>query len=148
MQNYMRNLRVSVLLDEQHIMRMINKRNFPFRLGIFLYLLALGGMALLYLFSGTIDAVWLSSGAELLLYMIANAVCGLLVTKYPPYIKRTAISYGVNLVLLFAAIFLFAGKEATHYPEFMPIYAALLFCFLASNVLVLLLRKVISFLRD
>ncbi len=137
-----------MILDQKHLYPFINQKKFPFILGGGLLLLTIVAMLLINLFSGTADLVFLAGGTELLLYLISNAICSLIVTKFGGYIKKTIIIYILNLLVLFGFSFMLLRRSIFTYPEIFPIYCALIFCFFTSIILVMIIRQVFDVLKD
>lgn len=137
-----------MILDEQHVKDYVNKKNYPFLLFGILLTAAFISMVFLNFFNVSIEQTWIIGGTQLLMYLMINAISCLIVKKFTLYLKRTILSYCLNLIFILLTIFMLHGREGLQRSEFFPIYSALFLCFFISIVLVIIIRKVLIALQD
>ena len=94
------------------------------------------------------DVLWMIGGTELLIYVIGNGLCTLAVENTNRYLKRTMVAYVLHLFLMSGFIWLFTGNDFSLRESVIPIYLALIFCFIMSVALVLFIRQMLSMLKD
>ena len=136
-----------MLLDERHATKYVNQKRYPFILGGVLCALTLLAITLVCAL-GRKDLAVSMAGIEILLYLILNCVSGLIVTHIKPYFRSTIITFLVNLIVVAGYIYLLLGSDLADYREYSPILEAFLFSFFGSFILVVLIRTVISFLKE
>ncbi len=135
-------------MGESSIRNTINKKNFPFYMAGALLAAALTAVLLAVGAGAANDVLWMIGGTQLLMYLIANALCTLTVDNVRRYLKRTVVAYLLNLVLMCGAIWLFTGNSFTARETVLPIYCALLFCFAMTIAFMLFIRRMINLLKD
>ncbi len=136
-----------MVLDERNAIKYINRKRYPLILGGSLCILALVTIGLLFL-AGKYDLMISVAGIELLLYMILNCVSGLIVLKIKPYFKVTVVVFIVNFFLIFGFIYLLIGSRLSEYRDYAPILEAFIFSFFGSFILVMIIRNVVTFLKE
>ncbi|MBK7109992.1 MAG: hypothetical protein WAU21_05290 [Chitinophagales bacterium] len=137
-----------MILEERNIIKAIDKKNFPFMMaGIFLSVTFLAVLIAAVLGFEN-DVLWMIGGTELLIYVIGNALCTLVVKNTGRYLKRTMVAYISHLFLMSGFIWLFTGNGFSLKESVIPIYLALIFCFIMSLALVLFIRQMLSMLKD
>lgn len=87
-------------------------------------------------------------GTELLLYMLLNAISCLIVENMWKHVQRTLPVYAGNLLLVSVVLYMLLGAEWKNHQTFFPALGALIFCFFASMVLILVIRAVAGFLKQ
>lgn len=137
-----------MVLDERNVNSFINAKKFPFVLGGILFGVSALTMIAVNAVRHNLENVWMVGGTELLLYLLANAIGGLIVKDLKAYLKSTLLAYAVNFILLFIMIYLLFGKPGFSYTDIFPIYAALLFSFFISIALIIIIRKVLEVLKE
>jgi hypothetical protein len=136
------------MLKESTFLQLVNRPSYPFRMTFILLALALLLFLVFTLFGGGSDLMVMAGGTELFLYMLANAVSGLAVTNLERFVGRSFLAYFFNLVILAGMLVLFNGGMPDDLRETYPVYLALIVSFLLSMGLVILIRQVLSFLRE
>ena len=135
-------------IGEQNIAQAIDRKNFPFLLAAVFLTLSLAGICIAATIKVSNDALWMIGGTELLIYLIGNAVCALVVKRIGRFVKRTLLAYFLHLVLLIGITRLITGSSFSAKESVVPIYGALVICFLMSMGLVLFIRQILTMLKD
>lgn len=136
------------MLDERYLLKQINRKRFPFRMLGILFL-AVAFISIIIKISPVNDqGMWSVGEAELLLYMIINAVVSMIVKPLSRHIKETILGYVINLALVILLFFALLGSSFGDTPNTFSIYSALVLCFFASVFLTYLIRQVIKMLDD
>jgi hypothetical protein len=129
--------------------QLILKKQYPFILGATLCGLTI--ISILIAFAAGAKPVSLLTilGAELLLYMLLNAVSCLIVPSLSAHVKRTIPTYIVNFLIVGIVLFMLLGADTLSQSDnFYPALGALVFCFFASMILILVIRAVANFLKN
>lgn len=101
-----------------------------------------------YVFGAADKYLFTTLGTELLLYMLLNAISCLIVEDMWKHVKRTVPVYTGNLLVVSTVLYLLLGAEWKAHKTFFPALEALIFCFFASMVLILVIRSVATFLKQ
>lgn len=136
-----------MLLDERHAIKYINRKFYPYWLGGVLCALTILILTIVFLIR-KYDLLVSIAGIEILLYMILNCVSGLIVSNIRRYFKVTVIAFLINVLIVFGYIYLLIGSRLSTYSEYLPILEAFIFSFFGSFILIVLIRNVISFLKE
>lgn len=129
--------------------RLILKKSYPFLLGASLCALTLIGIFIGYAAGVKPVSLLTTLAAELLLYMLLNAVSCLIVPNLWKHVKRTVVTYIANLLVVGSVLYLLLGKVKLQDSNgFYPALGALIFCFFASMVLIFIIRSVADFLKS
>ena len=131
-----------------NIRKTLNQPYYPFQLsGI---LLAFATLLLLFfsLIGNNPDLIVLAAGTELFLYILANSISALVVDRFESYVGKTVLAYVLNLIVLFLLIMLFSGGIPDNLKETYQVYLALIISFMLSLGIIILIRQVLSFLKE
>lgn len=137
-----------MILEERNIIKAIDKKNFPFRVAGILLAATILAVLIAAAVGFENDVLWMIGGTELLIYVIVNSLCTLAVENTSRYLKRTMVAYLLNLLLMSGYIWLFTKNNFSLRESVVPIYLALIFCFIMSVALVLFIRQMLSMLKD
>lgn len=136
-----------MVLDESNAIKFINQKYYPAKLGGGLCIITIILIFILYSV-GNYDLMISVAGIELLLYMLLNSVSGLIVSKLKPYFKQTVLVFCINFLMVFGLIYLLIGSHLLDYREYSPILEAFIFSFFGLFILVMLIRNIISLLKE
>lgn len=136
------------MLQEDFLKRWINRKWFPFILPAWLLVLAFFMLLLVAVMGNEESLIVMVGGTELLLYLISNALCMLVVRDFDPFLKRTMLAYLINLVVLGSILAVFLGGFSDQVRESWPVYMALVVSFFLSLGLVVLIRQILTILRQ
>lgn len=129
--------------------QLILKKGYPFILGASLCVLTVISILIAYAAGAKPVSLLTILGAELLLYMLLNAVSCLIVPSLWQHVKRTVPTFIINFLLVGTVLyFLLGGDTLSKADNFYPALGALVFCFFASMVLILVIRAVANFLKN
>lgn len=94
------------------------------------------------------EVSWMIGGTQLLIYLLIHAVCSLFVEVYKNYIKQTLFFYGFNFILILVCIYFIEGNNTFDNTTALPIYSALVVSFFIATMLTLLIRTIITYLKE
>jgi hypothetical protein len=89
-----------------------------------------------------------AGGTELLLYLLANGLFSLGVKNFEVYIKKSLLAYILHLPFLGGFMYLLMGEITEQTRDALPVFGALIVSFFLSIGLVVLIRQVLSILRE
>lgn len=136
------------MLKEDFIQRGLKDDRFPFRVSAAFSLLALFLLLLASLAADRNEMLMAAGGTDLLLYLLANAILSLGVHEFERFVKRSVLAYLIHVVILSGLLYLFLGGLPEDAREVLPVYGALIMSFFLSVGLVVLIRQVLSILRE
>lgn len=136
------------MLNELDALKIIRKKHYAYILGGSIGLLCMVTLLIEYAASAQHKFFFTTLGTALLFYMLVNAISCLLVENMWTHVKRTVPVYLVNLLVNGGLIYFFIDGSVDEHVAFYPALGALIFCFFASMVLILVIRSVASFLKE
>lgn len=136
------------MLNELDALKIIRKKNYAFLLGGSICVVSVLVLLIEYAAGASHKYYFTTMGTALLFYMLVNAISCLLVDNMWTHVKRTVPVYALNLLLSGGLIYLFIDGAVDDHRAFYPALGALIFCFFASMVLILVIRSVASFLKE
>lgn len=137
-----------MILGEEKLIKAIDQKRFPFLLAAALFGLSAIVILIASLTAVSDDSLWMIGGTELLIYVIANAICSLVAQRVERFIKYSLVAYMLHFVLLCALLLCITGFSSTVKEVVFPIYGALVVCFTLSLAIVVLIRQVLIMLKD
>lgn len=136
------------MLNELDALKLIRHKYYAFLLGGSIGLLCIIFLLIEHAAGAQHKYFFTTLGTALLFYMLVNAISCLLVENMWAHVKRTIPVYVLNVLLSGGLIYWFIGGAVDDHKAFYPALAALIFCFFASMVLILVIRSVASFLKE
>ncbi|HNA58444.1 MAG TPA: hypothetical protein PK511_13695 [Chitinophagales bacterium] len=136
------------MLNELDALNLIRKKRYPYVLGGTLCVLTCLALTIEFVAGASHKYLFTTLGTELLFYMLVNAISCLLVPDMWIHVKKTIPLYLVNLAITGSLIYLFIDGAVRDHRAFFPALGALVFCFFASMVLIMVIRMVASFLKQ
>ena len=136
------------MLIESNFLKVVNKAHYPFLMSGVLLSLAVFMLLVITLFGGGSDLIVMAGGTELFLYLLANSMSALVVVNLERFIGRCVLAYLTNLLALALIIALFSGGIPEDLKETYPVYLALIVSFGLSLAVIILIRQVLSILKE
>lgn len=136
------------MLNELDARKFIRNKRYALWLGGSLCAFTVVMILLEHLFGAAEKYLFTTLGTELLLYMLLNAISCLIVDDMWQHVKRTVPVYAGNLLIISAVLYIVVGAGWKDHRTFFPALEALIFCFFASMVLILVIRSVATFLKQ
>ncbi len=136
------------MLSESNFLKIVNQPRYPFLMSGVLLSLALVMLTVIALLGGGSDLIVMAGGTELFLYLLANSMSALIVVNLEKFIGRCLLAYVTNLLALALLIAMFSGGIPDDLKETYPVYLALIVSFGLSLAVIILIRQVLSFLKE